>query len=83
MKCFNYYAKFKKLCAKKKCRYWLNSPENSNCTICAAKNGPQTLQTIGDIFGITRMRVCQIEKSIIEKIKKECNKALFDKPSNY
>ena len=28
-----------------------------------------TLQTIGDIFGITRMRVCQIEKKILNKIR--------------
>ena len=76
MKCFQYCAKFKKQCDKKVCRYWVKSEDNQNCTICAAENGPQTLQTIGHMFGITRMRVCQIEKSIISKIKKEC-KALF------
>jgi len=27
-----------------------------------------TLQQIGDIFGITRMRVCQIEKKILKKL---------------
>ena len=34
----------------------------------AASNGEMTLQDIGDIFKITRMRVCQIEKSVIKKI---------------
>ena len=27
-----------------------------------------TLQEIGDIFNVTRMRICQIEKKIINKI---------------
>lgn len=30
-----------------------------------------TLQQIGDIHGLTRMRVCQIEKRAIEKVKQE------------
>jgi DNA-directed RNA polymerase sigma subunit (sigma70/sigma32) len=37
----------------------------------AAQNGPHTLQTIGEIYGLTRMRICQVEKSIIERIKEK------------
>ena len=70
MKCFKYYAKCNKQCQKKSCRYWINSSEDQNCTINSAKKGPKTLQDIGKIFNITRMRVCQIEKNIIAKIKK-------------
>jgi DNA-directed RNA polymerase sigma subunit (sigma70/sigma32) len=28
-----------------------------------------TLQNIGDLFKLTRMRICQIEKNAIQKIK--------------
>jgi DNA-directed RNA polymerase sigma subunit (sigma70/sigma32) len=79
MKCYEYYAKYEKHCKKSKCRYWLNSKENQNCTINCAKKGASTLQQIGVIYDITRMRVCQIEKNIINKIKKRANNML----SNY
>jgi DNA-directed RNA polymerase specialized sigma subunit len=29
------------------------------------------LRSIGDIFGLSRMRICQIEKSIIARLKEE------------
>ena len=68
MKCFEAHATYCTPCKKKTCRYWINSHDNYNCTILASKNGPMTLQQIGEIFGITRMRVCQIEKKILKKI---------------
>ena len=37
--------------------------------LIAAQNGAHTLQDIGQIYGLTRMRICQIEKSIFEKIR--------------
>ena len=42
--------------------------KSMNCTLVAAKKGTMTLQEIGDIFGVTRMRICQLEKRIIRKI---------------
>ena len=56
-------------CKKASCKYWIASKENQNCTIIASKKGPHTLQEIGDIFNVTRMRICQIEKSIFQKLK--------------
>ncbi len=69
MKCFEICESKKSTCKNKECRYWMESSEFNNCTILAADKGPMTLQSIGDIFGITRMRVCQIEKKILSKIK--------------
>ena len=66
--CFATHAKHRKCCSKKSCKYWVKSKEMLNCSIVAAAHGPLTLQQIGDIFGLTRMRVCQIEKNILRKI---------------
>jgi len=69
MKCFEKCSNDKDICKNTECRHWLESESFSNCAILAAQKGPLTLQSIGDIFGITRMRVCQIEKKILSKIK--------------
>lgn len=68
MKCFNAHEKFNAPCRKCECRYWIDHKESQNCTILATKKGPKTLQEIGDIFGVTRMRICQLEKRILSKI---------------
>lgn len=78
MKCYNYYEKTKKACSKKSCRYWLESKQNQNCTVICTKSGPKTLQDIGKFYDITRMRVCQIEKNIINKIKKRVQQYSLD-----
>lgn len=76
MKCYNYYNKTNKQCDKKSCRYWMDSKSNANCCVVSAESGNKTLQEIGEIYNITRMRVCQIEKKIITKIKKRVNELL-------
>ncbi len=68
MKCFEKCEKDSVSCSDRGCRYWLDHNGSFCCTLLAAKGGAMTLQEIGDIFGVTRMRICQIEKKIINKM---------------
>jgi hypothetical protein len=67
--CFNAQELLGTPCKKQDCVNWINCAKDKNCVLISAKSGPKTLQSVGDIFGLTRMRVCQIEKSILKKIK--------------
>lgn len=70
--CFAVHAKHRLPCLNQKCRMWIDSDCHQNCTLLAVANNrgcSMTLQQIGDIHGLTRMRVCQIEKRAIEKVK--------------
>ncbi len=71
--CFAEYEKRNTTCGKKSCRQWMNSDSNLNCAVIAANRNDEgmTLQQIGDIFEITRMRVCQLEKASLQKISVE------------
>jgi|19_taG_2_1085344.scaffolds.fasta_scaffold08699_8 DNA-directed RNA polymerase sigma subunit (sigma70/sigma32) len=66
--CFSEHKKRNLSCANKDCRLWLNSEDSLNCTVLACNSGPKTLQEIGELFNVTRMRICQIEKSIMSKL---------------
>jgi len=67
--CFEAQARFNVDCQRKQCPQWIPFAEGHNCVLIAAQDGPHTLQTIGQIYGLTRMRICQIEKEILEKIR--------------
>ena len=72
MKCYEYCLGKNKNCKESDCRYWLENTSTNNCTIIAAKTEKNmTLEEIGNIFKVTRMRICQIEKRAIEKIKEK------------
>lgn len=66
--CFKAHETFGISCKKTSCDHWISSEKFNNCTILAAKQGPMTLQEIGEIFDVTRMRICQIEKSVMKKM---------------
>lgn len=66
--CFYEHKKRELECKKEDCRQWINCKQHQNCTIIASESGPKTLQEIGDIFSVTRMRICQIEKTILSKL---------------
>jgi len=68
--CFAVQAKAGVDCMRQKCQHWIPNPEGHNCVMITAQEGPHTLQKIAQIYGLTRMRICQIEKSIFEKIRK-------------
>jgi hypothetical protein len=68
MTCFKAHKECQKQCGRTTCRYWIDHPKSQNCTLIASDEGPHTLQQIGEIFGVTRMRICQIEKSILKKL---------------
>jgi len=68
--CFEEHRKRNLVCHKEVCRNWMCSPENLNCAILGVQSKEtRTLQEIGDIFGVTRMRICQIEKKVLSKLK--------------
>jgi len=67
--CFELQAQYQVDCQRQRCRHWISNPEGHNCVLIAVQNGPHTLQKIGQIYDLTRMRICQIEKEIFEKIR--------------
>jgi DNA-directed RNA polymerase sigma subunit (sigma70/sigma32) len=67
--CFKLHEMHEVNCNKTSCSNWIKYPDENNCVIIAAKSGPKTLQEIGKIYGLTRMRICQIEKNIYKKMK--------------
>ena len=74
MKCYEYNKKNKLSCKKEGCRYWMKCKEYSNCCINAASDDSEskfTLQDIGEFFNVTRMRICQIEKLAVKKLKEK------------
>tara|TARA_Y100001936_G_C15822730_1_gene532544 strand:+ start:173 stop:463 length:291 start_codon:yes stop_codon:yes gene_type:complete len=71
--CFKEHKEANTPCRNTGCRYWIDCSSSNNCTMIAADQGPMTLQEIGDIFGVTRMRICQIEKSVLKKL---CSKTI-------
>ena len=69
--CFTAHKNCEKACINQKCRYWHNLESSNNCIINKVnENKDMTLQEIGDLFSITRMRVCQIEKNSLMKLNK-------------
>ena len=70
MKCFTNCKDKNRKCKVNNCRYWIDNSESLNCTLLAAKEEKNmTLEEVGNIFKVTRMRICQIEKRAIEKLK--------------
>lgn len=69
--CYGTHSKYNVDCNRKQCEHWINHSKANNCTLIAASKGEHTLQEVGEIFGVTRMRCCQIEHEILKKLKEE------------
>ena len=68
--CIDNNRKCNSVCNEKSCRYNMSNEKYLNCSMLASEDGPLTLQEIGDCYGLSRMRICQIEKGIFKKIRK-------------
>jgi len=68
-KCYEAVEKSTCACERKSCKQWIDFPQGKNCTLITTQAGPLTLSEIGKIYGLTRMRICQIEKNIYQKIR--------------
>jgi len=68
-KCYDAVEKSSCKCERKSCKQWIDFPEGKNCILITTQAGPLTLNEIGKIYGLTRMRICQIEKNIYQKIR--------------
>ena len=67
--CFSLHEEHNVSCHKDSCKNWIDYKLGKNCVLITAKSGPKTLQEIGEIYDLTRMRICQIEKNIYKKIR--------------
>jgi len=67
--CFEEVDKRSLSCERKSCNQWIDFQKGKNCMVITTQSGPLTLNEIGKIYGLTRMRICQIEKHIYQKIR--------------
>jgi hypothetical protein len=49
-------------------------PPADSCTLDLAEDGPQTLDRVGQVLGLTRERIRQIETKILERIARSIKK---------
>lgn len=68
--CFAAHEMYNVNCLLQSCRHWLPGVKNS-CVMIEALEGEHTQHEIGKMFGLSRMRICQIEKQIYAKIRQE------------
>ena len=58
-------------CPNNDCRFWVEHKDSLNCTFIAReKNGEMDLRTVGDIMGVSFVRIKQIQDKAVQKINK-------------
>ena len=66
--CFAEHKKRNLACEKTSCKNWMKHCQSLNCAVLGAQKGKWILKDIGEVFDVTRMRICQIEKEVLEKL---------------
>lgn len=70
-KCSEKCVELNEHCPNTDCRYWIEHQQSLNCTFVAIEqNGEMDLRTIGDIMGVSFVRIKQIQDKAISKINK-------------
>ena len=55
-------------------RYYVNSIEHNNCVFCLVnEKGNMTQEQVGNYLGLSKMRISQIERQALKKLKKRKN----------
>ena len=67
--CFTIMHETSTECDRASCQNWVSMPEALNCSIIGARSDKMTLHAIGRIYGVSRMKICQIEKEALAKVK--------------
>ena len=62
----------KKSCKKSDCRQWIKYDEDLNCAqVAVKKNGCMTLKEVAKRLGVSYVRITQIEKTALSKLRKK------------
>ena len=55
-------------------RHFISSQPHNNCVNCLAKDkGPMTQEEVGKYLSLTKMRISQIERKALDKLRKRKN----------
>jgi len=80
-RCAEECMKKNKACGEKNCRDWIDYKQDLNCVeVAVKKNGSMTLKEVGKRLSVSYVRVTQIEKAALQKIRK---KAFTKDSTNY
>jgi len=67
--CYDTIKQRNESCKNSSCNYWVEHQQGRNCAIVIAESGSaMTLAAVGELFNFSRMRICQLEKSAIQKL---------------
>jgi len=62
-------------------RHFIDSPKHNNCVLCLVKDkGPMTQEEVSKYLGISKMRVSQIERKAIKRLKKKTFQFFSENP---